>query len=247
MDKENLVLFDDNLAQLETTRGFMPQLTEETRETDIVTAEELRANPNKVIAVPNEYEVEVQDYETAKQEQEVPIYDDNGEITGYEIVEVDVLLPSGTHKETRVYYTLDLNPNFEDEEAQKEKERIAQLNMTRGDFIEGLILAQGKDEKDIIALIEALPINEIEKKVYINRVNNALDFYRGYPVIDVLCGFLNVPLENMDKFFETKDYNYLKPVEDVVNPDEPIEENSVVDEITDVEDVNNPEDEVNNE
>lgn len=130
----------------------------------------------------------------------------------------------------------------EDVEAEleiKEKERIAQLNMTRGDFIEGLILAQGKDEKDIIALIEALPINEIEKKVYINRVNNALDFYRGYPVIDVLCGYLNVPTENMTKFFETKDYTYLKPVEDVINPDEPIEENPVIDEVTDVEDVNN--------
>ncbi len=106
-----------------------------------------------------------------------------------------------------------IDEDYEEKQKAKERERIGQLNMTRGDFIEGLILAQGKDEKDIIALIEALPINEIEKKVYINRVNNALDFYRGYPVIDVLCGFLNVPLENMDKFFETKDYNYLKPVE----------------------------------
>jgi hypothetical protein len=212
MDKENLVLFDDNLAQLETTRGFMPQLTEETRETDIVTAIELQLNPNKVIAVPNEYEVEVQDYEIIIEQEQIPIYDENGEITGYETIEVEKKVPAGTHTEIRVYYTLDLNPNFEDEEKAKEKERIAQLNMTRGDFIEGLILAQGKDEKDIIALIEALPITNVEKKVYINRVNNALDFYRGYPVIDVLCGYLNVPTENMDKFFETKDYNYLKPV-----------------------------------
>lgn len=212
MDIDKLVLFDDDKSQLETTRGFMPQLTEETRETDIVTAEELRVNPNKVIAVPNEYEVEVQDYETIIEEEQIPIYDENGEITGYEIIEVEKQVEAGTHTEIRVYYTLALNPDFEDEELKKEKERIAQLNMTRGDFIEGLILAQGKDEKDIIALIEALPITDVEKKVYINRVNNALDFYRGYPVIDVLCGFLKVPLENMDKFFETKDYNYLKPV-----------------------------------
>jgi hypothetical protein len=103
-----------------------------------------------------------------------------------------------------------IDPEYEEKQKAKERERIGQLNMTRGDFIEGLILAQGKDEKDIIALIEALPINEIEKKVYINRVKNALDFYRGYPVIDVLCGYLDVSLENMDKFFETKDYTYLK-------------------------------------
>ena len=215
MDNDKLTLFDDNLVQLETTRGFMPQLTEETRETDIVTAEELQVNPNKVVSVPNEYEVEVQDYETIIVTEEIPSYDENGEITGYEIIEVEKKVEAGTHTEIRVYYTLDLNPNFEDEELKKEKERIAQLNMTRGDFIEGLILAQGKDEKDIIALIEDLPITDVEKKVYINRVNNALDFYRGYPVIDVLCEFLNVPLENMDKFFETKDYTYLKPVTEV--------------------------------
>lgn len=118
-------------------------------------------------------------------------------------------------EETELEYVLDgeeyvlKDEAWEEKQKAKEKERIAQLNMTRGDFIEGLILAQGKDENDIIALIEALPINDIEKKVYINRVKNALDFYRGYPVIDVLCGYLNVPLENMDKFFETKDYTYL--------------------------------------
>ena len=162
--------------------------------------------------LPEDYEEGKYIVVESKEEIEVPDFDpETGEMIG-------------THIEIKITYTLELNPNFEAEKELKEKERIAQLNMTRGDFIEGLILAQGKDEKDIIALIEALPINEIEKKVYINRVNNALDFYRGYPVIDVLCGFLNVPLENMDKFFETKDYTYLKPV---------------VDEIADGEDVNN--------
>lgn len=103
----------------------------------------------------------------------------------------------------------------------KEKERIAQLNMTRGDFIEGLILALGKDENDVIALIETLPITDVEKKVYINRVKNALDFYRGYPVIDVLCGYLGLTTEQMTQFFETKDWKCLIPVP--VEPDEPIE------------------------
>ena len=110
MNKENLVLFDDNLAQLETTRGFMPQLIEETRETDIVTAEELRQYPNKVTAVPNEEEVEVVDYDIE---------------TGEEI---------GKHPEKRVYYTLALNPDFEAEEAQKEAERIGNLKCTKRVF-----------------------------------------------------------------------------------------------------------------
>lgn len=100
----------------------------------------------------------------------------------------------------------------EEEIEQQEAERIAQLNMTRGDFIEGLILALGKDENDVIALIETLPITDVEKKVYINRVKNALDFYRGYPVIDVLCGYLGLTTEQMTQFFETKDYKCLIPV-----------------------------------
>ena len=151
-----------------------------------------------------------------------PLYDEDGNL----VEEVEKTEVKVENRPT--YYALEPNEiwdeetqqpiideDYEEKQKAKERERIGQLNMTRGDFIEGLILAQGKNEKDIIALIEALPINEIEKKVYINRVNNALDFYRGYPVIDVLCGFLNVPLENMDKFFETKDYNYLKPVTEV--------------------------------
>lgn len=99
---------------------------------------------------------------------------------------------------------------WEEKQRQKEKERISQLNMTRGDFIEGLILAQGKDENDIITLIEVLPITDIEKKVYISRVKNALDFYRGYPVIDVLCEYLGLTTEQMDLFFETKDWKCLQ-------------------------------------
>lgn len=115
-----------------------------------------------------------------------------------------------------------INPEYEAEQERKEKERIAQLNMTRGDFIEGLILALGKDENDVIALIETLPITNVEKKVYINRVKNALDFYRGYPVIDVLCGYLGLTTEQMTQFFETKDWKCLIPVE--LETEEPVEE-----------------------
>ena len=108
----------------------------------------------------------------------------------------------------------------EEEKALQEKERIAQLNMTRGDFIEGLIRALGKDETDIIARIEQLPLTDIEKKVCISRVKNALDFYRGYPVIDVLCEDLGLTTEQMTQFFETKDWKCLTPVVE----DYPVEE-----------------------
>lgn len=232
MDKENLILFDDELAPLNRTRQFMPQLTEETRETDIVTAEELRKYPNKVIAVPNEYEVEVTDYESAKQEQEVPIYDENGEITGYEIVEVDVLLPSGTHLETRVYYTLDLNPNFEDEEKAKEKARIAEIALTRADVFEALILARGLTKQMLRSFIEQdETLNDIEKALYLNRFDDALEFYRKHPAIDFISAKLGISADDMDKFFDTKDYTYLCVktdeellTDEIVLPEQPTEE-----------------------
>jgi len=133
-------------------------------------------------------------------------------------------------EETQDEYVLDgeeyvlKDEAWEEKQALIEKERIAQLNMTRGDFIEGLILALGKDENDVIALIETLPITDVEKKVYINRVKNALDFYRGYPVIDVLCGYLGLTTEQMTQFFETKDYKHLIPIVEEPEIEEPVEE-----------------------
>lgn len=246
MDKEELILFDDNLAQLETTRGFMPQLTEETRETDIVTADELRQYPNKVIAVPNEYEVEVQDYESVKQEQEVPIYDDNGEITGYEIVEVDVLLPSGTHLETRVYYTLALNPNFEDEEAQKEAERIGKLTCTKRVF--ALMLQElGITYTQLKTLIASNEQAELEWDL-------CVELERKNPLLDIMAGTLGITPIQLDGLFmyangeiTIEQFRELIPKPDVNNSETVEEETPVTDEVLNVEDVNNLEDEVNNE
>lgn len=116
----------------------------------------------------------------------------------------------------------------EEEAKKKEQERIANLNMTRGDFFEGLILAQGKDEDDVLVLIDVLDLTDIEKKIAKSRVKNALDFYRGYPLIDKMCEYLKLSTEQMTMFFETRDYKYLIPV--VV---EEIKEESNTNEIVD--------------
>ena len=167
----------------------------------------------------------------------------NGQVRFYTEQPLDLILYNlDKVEETQDEYVLDgeeyvlRDEAWEEKQALIEKERIAQLNMTRGDFIEGLILALGKDENDVIALIETLPITEVEKKVYINRVKNALDFYRGYPVIDVLCGYLGLTTEQMTQFFETKDWKCLcvkpdeeLPTEEVVLPDEDIENENTTD------------------
>lgn len=242
MDKENLVLFDDNLAQLETTRGFMPQLTEETRETDIVTADELRQYPNKVIAVPNEYEVEVQDYETIIVTEEMPVYDENGEITGYEIIEVEKKVPAGTHTEIRVYYTLDLNTNFEDEEAQKEKERIGKLTCTKRVF--ALMLQElGITYTQLKTLIATSEQAQLEWDL-------CVELERKNPLLDVMAAQLGITSAQLDGLFKyangeiaIEEFRGLIQQPDVNNSEPVDEENSVVEDVTDVEDVNNLEEE----
>lgn len=105
-----------------------------------------------------------------------------------------------------------LNPDYEEITRKKEEERISNLFMTRGDMFEALILAFGKDKNDIRAMIESLQdLTEVEKKLYLNRFDEALNFYRSHPAVDLLGAMLGISKERMDKFFDTKDYKDLLP------------------------------------
>lgn len=98
----------------------------------------------------------------------------------------------------------------QDEIKDDEFNEILNLKMTRGDFFEGLILAKGIDEDDILNLINELELDNITKKIFKSRVKNALDFYRGYPLVDMLGLKLGLTSEQLNNFFKTKDYNSLK-------------------------------------
>ena len=97
----------------------------------------------------------------------------------------------------------------ETKEAQKERERLDNLSMTRGDVFEALILARGLTKPQIRAMIEQAELDDITKALYLNRFDEALDFYRGFPVFDMLGQTLGVTPKQLDDFFETKDYHYL--------------------------------------
>ena len=101
------------------------------------------------------------------------------------------------------------NPNYEEEQKQKERERLNNLSMTRGDVFEALILAKGLGKAQIRAMIEQASLDDITKALYLNRFDEALEFYRGYPIFDMLGQALNITSEMLDKFFETKDYKEL--------------------------------------
>lgn len=107
------------------------------------------------------------------------------------------------------------NPNYEQEQAQKERERIQELFMTRSDFFDGTIMAWGVDEAALLPLIESMvnsmPLDDRLKLKAMNNFKNALNFYRKHDLFNLL---VNIPLqlsesvqviitnEHLDKFFD---------------------------------------------
>ena len=104
---------------------------------------------------------------------------------------------------------------YTDEEIKKqERERLDKLSMTRGDVFEALILAKGLTKPQLRAMIENAELDDMTKALYLNRFDEALDFYRGFPVFDMLGQVLGVTPKQLDDFFETKDYHKLLQVEE---------------------------------
>lgn len=108
-----------------------------------------------------------------------------------------------------------LNPNYEAEQAQKEKERIRELFMTRSDFFDGTIDAWGIGEEELLLVIkqvlDLLPFDEKTERKALNNFKNALNFYRKHTLFSLLVGnpikltdTIQVTLtdEALDKFFD---------------------------------------------
>ena len=111
-------------------------------------------------------------------------------------------------QEGYVIYNLELMTVEEKEakETQKERERIALLNMTGADVERAIYKVKGIDFDDILAMAKDNPaIDEKALKIEF-KANN---FYRGNPYIEQVGALLGFTSEMLDKFFETKDYIYL--------------------------------------
>lgn len=111
----------------------------------------------------------------------------------------------------------------EEEKAQQEAERIAQLHLTRGDVFRALLMSRQVTRAQIRALIEQMPDEtpeeQIAKEYALIDFDESLDFYRGVALIDTLGTQLGISSEAMTQFFETNDYHYLIPDVRVQNED----------------------------
>ena len=101
----------------------------------------------------------------------------------------------------------------EEEISEQEAERIANLHMTRGDVFRGLLLAKAVTRADMRGLIEAMPEEtpeqRIAKEYALIDFDEALEFYRGVPLIDTVGAQLGITPTQMDRFFDTKDWHEL--------------------------------------
>lgn len=124
---------------------------------------------------------------------------------GYEIEELEDKIQAYTMEPT------------EEEKQKAERERLDNLSMTRGDVFEALILAKALGKAQIRAMIEQAKLDTMTKALYLNRFDEALEFYRGYPIFDMLGQTLGITGEMLDKFFETRDYHYLTTCKLTIN------------------------------
>lgn len=133
-----------------------------------------------------------------------------------------------------------INPDWAQEQAEKEHARIQALSMTRSDFFDNTIKAFGMNEADFKPIVEniltVLGVDNIARKIALNNYDNALNFYRKHTIFTLLSG-VEIPLgetlkvkieaEQWDRFFDQVDkrneeaYKILQEgIEEVSNSEE---------------------------
>ena len=117
---------------------------------------------------------------------------------GYEIRETETAL------EALGYTTEELE--------QQEKTRIAQLSMTGADVERAIYQAKGIDFEDILTLVKSQENSGQAYNIDLKALKielKANNFYRGNPYINQIGDLLGFTTEQLDQFFETKNWQTL--------------------------------------
>ena len=108
---------------------------------------------------------------------------------------------------------IDNKETWEEELIQAEKERIAKLYLTGADVERGIYQAKGMDFDDIIAMVTELQPEGLDVKALKIELK-ANNFYRGNPYVEAVGTLLGFTSEQLDQFFETKDWNVLVTIKE---------------------------------
>ena len=120
-------------------------------------------------------------------------------------------------EEGYVIYNFELMTVEEKEkrEAQKERKRLNMLFMTGSDVERAIYKVKDMDFDDILAMVKDNPTIDAKALKIEFKANN---FYRGNPYISQVGTLLGFTSEQMDRFFDTKDYHYLTTCKLTINP-----------------------------
>lgn len=103
---------------------------------------------------------------------------------------------------------LALNPDWDEEQAEKEAKRIANLNLTKADF--WIALLDREITKDMVKeKIALIPDEKLKAKTLI-RIDEADHFWRGDAAMDVIGAMFGLTPDDLTYLFENK---VLPPVE----------------------------------
>ena len=91
-----------------------------------------------------------------------------------------------------------LNPNYEEEQAAKERERIAKLSLTKRE----VFLALYRDKEITPEMIKA----QITNPEAMIEFEYASDYFRGNPLINTIGGMLGYSSSDLDYLFEHKEF-----------------------------------------
>ena len=101
----------------------------------------------------------------------------------------------------------------EEEIQEQERERKAKLFLTGADVERAIYQAKGIDFDDIVTMVTQLQPEGLDIKALKIELK-ANNFYRGSEYVSKVGALLGFTSEQLDKFFETKDYHELLPIED---------------------------------
>ena len=143
-------------------------------------------------------EIKAQLLQPFNEEEKINFIVEQNHNKGYEIRETETALEAWGYTEEEIQ--------------EQERERLNLLSMTKREMFLGLYQAKGITPDMLKAQItDPQALIEFE---YAN------DYYRGNVLIDQVGAQLGITPEQLDKFFETKDYHELLPVEDLYVEDE---------------------------
>lgn len=98
----------------------------------------------------------------------------------------------------------------QEELEQEEQQRIGMLKLTRGDVFRGLLQAKGVTREQLRqTIVNNEQLTDIQKEMALIDFDEALNFYRGNPLIDTVGLTLGITSEQLTAFFETNDYTKL--------------------------------------